>query len=345
MMSAFVLAALTAASLHAETPQIHAEGMIELETGWSLDEAEAEDGVIAATIEFAAEVELGVRWSLVSGLTLEPVVEPDAPASFSSEGLYLDTFAIRHATPRFSVQLGKFSPAFGTAWDVTPGVFGTEAAEMYELAEYVGLGADTVLTALPARPDGVWTLSGALVTADRSPFSNSLLRQRGRLTLDDGGAGNTSGLESATLALDGYDTLLEGLHLHLAVRRLAVDDASADAETAFAAGAVWSGEWQNGTAWSLNTEWAAFDHVEGDDERSDIATIGAGLQRGPWRFGLSHARIGSELGADGHAEHIAQLSLGHDFPTGLAIDIGLKRHASNDEHAYTLGTIVSLAFE
>src|SRR5690606_23231499 len=112
------------------------------------------------------------------GLTLESVRDLEAGQDrwFDDLGLYVDTLHARVEHAGFSALAGKFTPGFGTAWDVTPGIYSTEFVEDYELSEMIGAGLgyefDTGAT-------GTVRASGSLFFADTTVLSDSLFTRRG----------------------------------------------------------------------------------------------------------------------------------------------------------------------
>src|SRR3546814_10831198 len=93
-------------------------------------------------IETALEAAITDAFSAKTLLVLEPVRDPDPGDDrffFEDHGLYAeDLFGEYDAVGRFAVRAGKFGQKFGIAWDVAPGIWGTDLAEDYELAEQIG---------------------------------------------------------------------------------------------------------------------------------------------------------------------------------------------------------------
>lgn len=352
-MSIFSLYALASASAlvlapavaFAESDRYFVEGIAELETGWSVEDHQSGDGAIAATIELAGGLELGSGWSITGGVLVEPVIESAKPGSFGTEGAYLDSLLIQYASDDMTFYAGKFAPVFGTAWDVTPGVFGTELAENYELAEFLGVGGDVALGRVLGLQTGELVTSWSVFTADTTAFSNSLLRQRGRLRREHGGVGNTGGLRSYSVAVDAFDLVADGVQLHFAYRNLDADDGLSFDEEAIAAAILWSVELSNGAVWDVNVEWVRMDHPGGGPGDGSALTAGLGLGLGSWRIGASHARLDPAVNGRSDDETIDQFSVGYDFSRGYSIDIGLKRHQGELYADTYLGTILSFAFE
>ena len=139
--------------------------------------------------------------SFIANIISEPVIDPEPGKNqiFSGTGTYVDVLQAQYDFGDFSIWGGKIHPAFGRAWDVTPGLHGIDLAENYELAERLGGGAGFNFEAAGLSNQ----LQASAFTVDRSILSESLFNNRGRTRLDDGGAGNTKGISSVAVALDG----------------------------------------------------------------------------------------------------------------------------------------------
>jgi len=131
----------------------------------------------------------------------EPVIEPEPGKDqiFSDIGTYVEVLQAQYDVGQLSIWGGKIHPAFGRAWDVTPGLHGTDLAETYELAERLGGGAGFNFEAAGLAN----RFEVSAFTVDRTFLSESLFTNRGRTALADGGAGNTKGVSSFSAALGG----------------------------------------------------------------------------------------------------------------------------------------------
>ena len=112
------------------------------------DDSTAEITDVFTKIEPAIKVALSPEWSVNALFVLQPIRDPgpddDRVCSrttvCSAEELHVD-----YETDRLAVSVGKLTPNFGKAWDTAPGVYGTDFAEGYELAERLGLAAAVTL--------------------------------------------------------------------------------------------------------------------------------------------------------------------------------------------------------
>ena len=135
------------------------------------DDPAAELNDLYTTIEPSFSLYLGSGLSIESGLVLEPVKDAVDDRAFEDEGLYVETLFLQYEGDGWAVFGGKFNPGFGIAWDATPGIWGTDFAEDYEMTERVGFGGSVDLVAGSA---GTHTLSASTFFADTSFLSGSL---------------------------------------------------------------------------------------------------------------------------------------------------------------------------
>ena len=154
------------------------------------------------------ELEIGTYFSpffSVHGhFTFEPVfdAEPGDDRFFEDHGLYAEELYAKFSFKPFDVKAGKYNPAFGSAFDETPGIYGTDLAEDYELTERVGLA---ISTEREGTPFGKVTLTASTFFADTSFLSDSAFTRRGRTDREDGGLSNTENLDSFAFSIEGED--------------------------------------------------------------------------------------------------------------------------------------------
>ena len=200
---AHALAADIAPSNECIGPCLEYSGTFDLKAAW----VRPSDGAIGDSYLIGPSTENSFRFKATEGLSFianivtEPVIdaEPSENQIFSGIGSYVDVLQAQYDFGNFSIWGGKIHPAFGRAWDVTPGLHGTDIAENYELTERLGGGAayNFEFGGLNNR------LQASAFTVDRTILSESLFNNRGRTNLDDDGAGNTKGVSSVAVALDG----------------------------------------------------------------------------------------------------------------------------------------------
>ncbi|OAP41210.1 hypothetical protein AU381_04870 [Sinorhizobium glycinis] len=136
-----------------------------------------------------------------TSIITEHVIEREAGENqiFHGVGSYLaELYTSAEAGPA-TIRAGKFDTIFSLASEVAPGINATELLSDIDADER--LGAEVVLdfAGLGIKQ----ALAATAFTTDRSFLSNSLFTRRGRTRLSDGGAGNTDGLSSFSITLDG----------------------------------------------------------------------------------------------------------------------------------------------
>ena len=138
---------------------------------------------------------------LVGDFIYEPVLDvaPGQSNALSDLGLYADQLYAQLEAGPFNVQAGKIHPPFGRAWDVTPGLHGDDISGNYELEERIGADAGYAFDAFGIEH----ILQVSAFTADRTALSGSAFTNRPETHLSDGGAGNTEGVSSISVTLDG----------------------------------------------------------------------------------------------------------------------------------------------
>jgi len=303
-------------------------GTLDLELGddWTIhsDDQSTEFNDLFGSAELAVRMGLAPWLAINGGLTLETVLEGASGANraFDDIGLYVDTLNAEFTFASFTVTAGKFGPGFGTAWDITPGVYGTSFAEDYELSEQIGVGLSTELGATPF---GMVALGANVFFADTTHFSQSAFTNRGRTQLSDGGVGNTETLNNFSLTLDGSEMSgVPGLTWHLGYRHLSAGQGNSNSENGFVAGVAREFEMSESLTVITTGEIAYFTGYGGADDKALYATAGVGLISGPWHGELAANLRNVNFGAGGSKrDKLVQLSMGYEFENGVDISAAL----------------------
>ena len=299
---------------------------LELDDDWTIhsDDPLNEINNLYGSAELAVRMGLASWVAINAGATLETVLDGTAGENraFDDVGLYVDTLNAEFAFASFTLTAGKFGPGFGTAWDNTPGVYGTSFAEDYELSEQIGFGLSTELGATPF---GTVVLGGNLFFADTAFLSESAFTNRGRTQLSDGGVGNTETLNNFSLTLDGSEIAgVAGLSWHLAYRHLSAGQGDANDENGFVAGVAHEFETSNSLTVTTTGEVAYFDGYGGADDKALYASAGVGLKSGPWHGELAANLRNVDFGAGGSkSDKLVQVSMGYEFENGVDISAAL----------------------
>lgn len=280
------------------------------------------------------------------GLTLEPVLDPlpFEDRFFGDVGLYVDTLSLQADMGNFSFTAGKFGPGFGRAWDNTPGIWGTDFAEDYELAEQIGFGASYAIETGTA---GTHTIGANVFFADTTVFSDSLFTRRGRVSTADGGAGNTGRLDNFSVTLDGADfPSLPGFSYHLGYRHLSAGLGDLGSENGFVGGIAQETELASGLVLAVSGEVAHFVNFGGTLDRATYFTPGLSLAGEHWHGEVAGTvrRINFD-GGGAQTDYLAQISAGYTFDNGIDISAGYAFVRADDIRNHVVGVRLSKTFE
>lgn len=322
---------------------IKGEMHIELHNDWTArsDDPDNERNDVNTKIETSLEAPITGAFSIKSLLTLETVRDPDPGQDrfFGDEGLYAQELFGEYQKGAFGFRAGKFGQKFGIAWDVAPGIWGTDFAEDYELAEQIGVAADYHFG---GKDSGEHTITLGTFFADTTFLSQSVITGRGRTRKSDGGAGNTEDFSSFSVALEGEKVpMLSGLRYQLAYLHRGVNAPGESAETGYSgtisvripAGAV---------DITPLVEYVSFqdrDGTPGTDAR--YLTTSLGFEMGPWNLALS--RTARDTEASGSADvndSLFQVSGGYTFESGLGVNVGWKTTREDGVDSDTYGLLV-----
>ncbi len=303
----------------------------------------------------------------IKGLTFtthavfEPVRDTEAgeDRTFGDEGLYLQDAFLQYETDKFAVLGGKFTPNFGRAWDIAPGVYGTDFAEDYELSERIGFGGSYTFSGAGI---GKHRLSASTFFLDTSVFSDSIITSRGRTNKSDGGPSNTESLESFAIALDGGELPLtlfgdtvpgespvSGLTYQVAFVSQAAGEGSDSRENGVVASLADEFPIAN-KALLLQplVEFAYFvdaDGVDGQD-RYYITAGTTAIWQEHWNVALSYTRretkpaSGSDVG-----DNLFQASAGYEFDFGVGANVGYRYSETDDVADHTIGVLLTYGLD
>lgn len=314
----------------AETDKaIQGEVLFELQNDWAArsDDPANERNDTYLTIEAMMEARLAPSLKLLSQVTVEPVfdAEPGKDRFFGDEGAHLEQIYLEYALGNFAFRGGKFGQKFGIAWDAAPGIWGTDFAEDYELAEQIGIAAEFDFG---TGAMGKHVVTAGTFFADTTFLSESAFTNRGRNRHSDGGAGNTECFSNVSIALEGGDIpALPGTGYHIAYTSRDSDAAGETSETGLAAALRYAFKLGSIGVEPL-VEYATFSDragVPGTDAR--YLTTAVKFTYGKWNAALSRTgRTTESTGTDDIDDSLAQVTLGYAFESGINANAGY-RHA------------------
>ena len=116
-------------------PRVDIDGKAEVQNDWAFaaDTSNLRSNDLTLSIEPDITFHLAPGLTLVSELVLESLSEVVAgnDRNFGDLGLSVETLFLAYAGNGFGARGGKINPAFGRAWDLAPGLYGTDFAEDY----------------------------------------------------------------------------------------------------------------------------------------------------------------------------------------------------------------------
>ncbi len=327
----------------AQFPNVSGSFVLELQsdTTFDSDDPGAEITDTFATVETSLDFNLSEIFTVHTDLVLEPVLDPDPfeDRFFEDHGGYVETLHLIVNLGQFALFGGKINPAFGTAWDVTPGIYGVDFAEDYELTERIGVGGSYTFDGGDA---GQHVLQAAVFFADTSALSNSAFTRRGELSLADGGASNTEDFSSVAIALDGGEIAsLPGFSYHVSFRHQEAGVGDVSDETGVAFGAKQEVETADGLKFELNGEVAIFDNLDGGENDALYATAGLGVVKDEW-FGATSFTLRDLSGGPAGTnfdDKLFQVTVGRELFENTALAVGYKFAEEEDVESHTIGVL------
>ena len=326
-------------------PRFSGEVVFELQNDdvYQSPDPEAEESSLGLVIEPDLFLHLSERFYVNAGLTLEDVeaVGEEGEPGYKGEsfGAAVGTFTLNYEREELSLYGGKFGPNFSLAYDAAAGLYGADrSGDEIELADFLGAGGSVRLT------EG-HSLSGSVFRADRSTLSKPLFPDRDRLTLADGGPGNTEGFESFAFALDGEEfPRAPGLRYHLGWARLGVEEG--DSENRLAAAAEYAVEMENETTVTTLGELVRVMNADGDPEvdRNYMTASVLGEYKG-WNAAFALTTRNTSGGEEDGSVTDYQISGGYAFEQGISLDVGWKRTREDAGNESTLGALISWGLE
>lgn len=287
------------------------------------------------------------RLGIESVVLMEMLDDPPhgTDSTFEDHGIFAEELTFAYHGDTWSLHAGKFNTAFGTAWDLAPGIWGVDFPEDYEVTEKIGLAATRTFR---SEASGAHTLYGSLYRADRSFLSGSLIEDRGRVRLADGGTTNTKGFSSFTVSVTGEDVMnMPGFGYHVAYRSHAPGefDISGEREDGFV-GSIF-GEIPLGQLnLDIVLEGAFIKNAEGGPDDLSYVTLGSTAHfTNAWNTALSVTfRTTHVPGGTNTKDHRFQASTGYAWDSGASLDFGYRYNREGGETDHVLGLLLAYAF-
>ena len=350
-LAALLALALATPNALAETgnafPRIGGEVSIEIQNDFAFrsDDPDSEINDLFTTTEPTIRLEFSPELAIRAGLVLEPVADPEPGEDrvFADHGLFVEVLTIDYEAGDVALHAGKFAANFGIAWDAAPGIFGTDMAEDYEMSERLGVGGSVMLG---NERIGRLDLSASVFFLDTSFLADSYPRGRGNTSRSDGGPSNTETLASYALALDGDLAAAAGLAYHLGFIDQARGEGGARRERGFAGALQYQTEIADGVTLAPLAEFVRFGNLGNESGvNRTYLTLAAEIGWGAWKAVAAYTgRFADTPAAGDDRDFQTQLSLGYEFDSGLAVELGWKRAREARVDTDTLGLLLSYEF-
>ena len=268
-----------------------------------------------------------MRVSLFGALLFE---ELEDAAGNTGYGFYLEELGVQFSVGPAQIQLGKVTPAFGTAWDSAAGFFGSAIAEDYQLLEQIGILGEIGIGESSYLSLGVFY-------ADNTALSESAGFNRGRNSDANGGAGNTGELNNVTLQ---WTTELDTTFFYLGARQLTAGTGDVQDETGIVAG-IGHSFTPSGIPIDVFAEFASFEGFGGTADDATYATLNAVYTIGDWSLSGTYAR--RDITSAGVTDLIS-LAAEYEFANDVLIGAGwaLVDDAGVEDQLFGLNVIFPL---
>ncbi len=333
----------------AKTPRITGAIPFDLQADFDYhsDESGNERNNLFLKAEPEITLHLAAGFSVHAHGVIQQVKAADAGEDryFKDEALFVEDLFLRFETGPFTFTGGKLNPGFGRAWDVTPGVYGTDLAEDYEMAERIGL---TAAVAFGDGAAGRHSLSASAFFLDTTVLAHTIGASRGTTGHGDGGVSNTEDFSSFSLGLEGGEIkALPGLEYHLGFIRQAHGVDAASNETGAAVYVAYGQDIGGGVRLTPMAELVRFDNYGGaQDTDRNYATLALAGEWRNWNAVLSYTRRENEVAGAGNVrDHHYQIGFGYSFDFGLTADIAWKRLREAAVETDTLGILLTYTLE
>jgi hypothetical protein len=239
------------------------------------------------------------RLAIYSDITLDQINGPDPGEDswFEQEGIFSSNLFLQYSNEIITFGGGQFTPNFGIANALAPGIYGGDYVGDYSFDDQIGLfGAIDLGRELIGRH----VFSGSVFMVDTTFLSDSTITKRGQTSLSDGGPGNTEDLSSFALQYNGIDVPIFDMPiLQYDVGFISQAKGEGDEERQYGGvaglaltipldGDPWRTASNQYQAIQPLVEYARFENWTGaDDATADYLTIGIEYFYGDWDFNVS----------------------------------------------------------
>ena len=334
----------TAAEEEKSYPSVEGELVVEIQNDnfYNSDDSTAERNELFTTTEPTVKFNFSKRLSVTAHAVFEPVQgarSDDDDRYFQAHGLYIEDLFLQYQTNGLSFKNGKFGQSFGQAWDTAPGIYGTDFAEDYELAERIGL---EIGYTFKSKSVGEHTLKAGTFFQDRTFLSNSAITNRGRTVASAGGPSNSGILNSYAVSLEGPIPVTPDLGYHLAYADQAQGEGNTSRQRGFVVNLNYS-KIIGDVTFAPMIEYAYFDGWDGtDNQQRYFITAALTTEWKDFKLALSYTGRNTDPASGSNVnDDLFQASIGYNFGCKvfagcLSFDTGYRfaEESGTDTHAW-----------
>lgn len=317
------------------------------------------------TTDLTTILRFSPRLGIFSDLTYDQINGPNPGKNswFDDEGIFSSSLFLQYSDQFVTFGLGQFTPDFGIANALAPGIFGGDFVGDYSFDDQVGFfgGLD-----FGWEKFGRHVFNASVFTVDRSPLSNSFITQRGRTTQADGGPGNTGNLDSFAVSYNGIDVPIFNMpilqyQLGFISQAPGVDGNAR--QYGYVAGAAvtipfnrdpWATAANRYNALQPLVEYAHFEDWTGvDGATADYITVGLEYFQGDWDLNVSTTLRNTD-GVPGQIDtddYLVQASIGYQlygyqtFGGNGQISVGWSYRKDNGQDSNMIAVQLSLGWD
>ena len=275
----------------------------------------------------------------------ETINPPVDDRYFEDAGIFARILQLEYdVTDDFSIHAGKMTPSFARASFWVPGMFGNSYNREIELIDQVGFGGSY---SFGGGDRGNHKFIFNTFFEDTSFFSESLGNNRGRTSIEDGGASNTESYESFALSLEGSNMKrFPGLTYNLGyLHRARGVDGVAD-ENGISASLMQTFDTARSENWTLIGEFAALENFDGTADDIIYASAGVVYRNDRW-MGVLSGTYRPRRVADGENfddDYSLQVHVEYDLGQGWSTAIGHEWSRDQGADNRSLGLRLSKIF-
>ena len=269
---------------------------------------------------------------------------------FEDHPIFIAALTLNYDTENFSAYAGKFNPVVGVDYHSFPGMYISTLVEHYAIRERIGAG-------FKVRHDledfGKHSLEVSSFMADTTFLSDSVLRQRGNTSKEDGGPSNTQRFNSYAISLEGSNfysltnNIVEGLSYRIGHAVQAAAEKSPRDEIRYSVSVGYKHIFTRDLTARLMTEHMAINNLNGETSHDrSYNNLALRFNYKNWFAGAAYTLIDNEADEEkeNHDGHVFETSAGYNFPFGLSVEVGYKRSDEENEEKELLGTLLKYSY-